>query len=162
SRRGPKRDGAVTPVGEPMRISSRPVESNGPGTLGPPRPVSPMGVPGAGVALAPGSWGPAADAESPFVPGSPPSGPGDGSGPGAGGGSGDGPGAGGGSGDGPGPGPGPGHPGPDGTRGPSTERATVILAAGTFASRLTGFLRVLTIGYVLGVSSLSDAYNYAN
>ena len=44
----------------------------------------------------------------------------------------------------------------------ATERATAILAAGTFASRLTGFLRVLAIGYVLGVSSLSDAYNYAN
>jgi putative peptidoglycan lipid II flippase len=36
------------------------------------------------------------------------------------------------------------------------------LAAGTLASRLTGFLRVLAIGYVLGVTSLSDAYNYAN
>jgi putative peptidoglycan lipid II flippase len=45
---------------------------------------------------------------------------------------------------------------------PSTERATAILAAGTFASRATGFLRVLTIGYVLGVTSLSDAFNYAN
>jgi len=47
-------------------------------------------------------------------------------------------------------------------RAPSTERATAILAAGTFASRLTGFARVLAIGYVLGVTSLSDAYNYAN
>ena len=47
-------------------------------------------------------------------------------------------------------------------RPPSTERATAILAAGTFASRLTGFLRVLAIGYVLGVGTLSDAYNYAN
>jgi putative peptidoglycan lipid II flippase len=36
------------------------------------------------------------------------------------------------------------------------------VAAGTLASRLTGFVRVLTIGYVLGVTSLSDAYNYAN
>jgi putative peptidoglycan lipid II flippase len=36
------------------------------------------------------------------------------------------------------------------------------VAAGTLASRLTGFLRVLAIGYVLGVTSLSDAYNYAN
>lgn len=44
----------------------------------------------------------------------------------------------------------------------STGRATAILAAGTFASRLTGFLRVLAIGYVLGVGTLSDAYNYAN
>ena len=51
---------------------------------------------------------------------------------------------------------------PKGPRGTSTERATAILAAGTFASRLTGFVRVLAIGYVLGVSSLSDAFNYAN
>jgi putative peptidoglycan lipid II flippase len=36
------------------------------------------------------------------------------------------------------------------------------VAVGTFASRLTGFLRVLVIGYVLGVSVLSDAFNYAN
>jgi putative peptidoglycan lipid II flippase len=41
-------------------------------------------------------------------------------------------------------------------------RATAILAFGTFASRLTGFLRVLAIGYVLGVGVLSDAFNYAN
>jgi putative peptidoglycan lipid II flippase len=47
-------------------------------------------------------------------------------------------------------------------RAPSTAQATAILAAGTFASRLTGFLRVLAIGYVLGVTSLSDAFNYAN
>ena len=33
---------------------------------------------------------------------------------------------------------------------------------GTLASRFTGFLRVLAIAYVLGVTSLSDAYNYAN
>ena len=45
---------------------------------------------------------------------------------------------------------------------PSTGRATAILAFGTFASRLTGFLRVLAIGYVLGVGVLSDAFNYAN
>ncbi len=123
SGRGRNRDRAITPVGEPMRISSRPVESSGPGSA-------------AGVALSPGSpgsWGPPAVAESPRVPDRP-AGAGDGSG----------------------------ALGPDGPRGPSTERATVILAAGTFASRLTGFLRVLTIGYVLGVSSLSDAYNYAN
>jgi putative peptidoglycan lipid II flippase len=40
--------------------------------------------------------------------------------------------------------------------------ATAILAFGTFASRVTGFLRVLAVGYVLGVGTLSDAYNYAN
>jgi putative peptidoglycan lipid II flippase len=44
----------------------------------------------------------------------------------------------------------------------STQEATAVLAVGTFASRLTGFVRVLAIGYVLGVGSLSDAYNYAN
>ena len=44
----------------------------------------------------------------------------------------------------------------------TTEEATAVLAVGTFASRLTGFIRVLAIGYVLGVGSLSDAYNYAN
>ncbi len=41
-------------------------------------------------------------------------------------------------------------------------RATAILAFGTFASRITGFVRVLAIGYVLGVGVLSDAFNYAN
>jgi putative peptidoglycan lipid II flippase len=41
-------------------------------------------------------------------------------------------------------------------------RATAIVAVGTFASRLTGFIRVLVIGYVLGVNALSDAFNYAN
>ena len=45
---------------------------------------------------------------------------------------------------------------------PSTGRATAILAFGTFASRITGFIRVLVIGYVLGVTVLSDAFNYAN
>jgi putative peptidoglycan lipid II flippase len=49
-----------------------------------------------------------------------------------------------------------------GARPPSTRRATAVLAAGTFASRLTGFARVLAIAYVLGVGSLSDAFNYAN
>ncbi len=44
----------------------------------------------------------------------------------------------------------------------STGKATAVLAAGTLASRLTGFARVLAIGYVLGVSPLSDAFNYAN
>lgn len=47
-------------------------------------------------------------------------------------------------------------------RPPSMGRATAILAFGTFASRLTGFARVLAIGYVLGVGVLSDAFNYAN
>ena len=46
--------------------------------------------------------------------------------------------------------------------GQSMGRATSVLAAGTFTSRLTGFARVLVIGYVLGVGVLSDAFNYAN
>lgn len=45
---------------------------------------------------------------------------------------------------------------------PTTGQATAVLAAGTFASRITGFLRVLVIAYVLGVGSISDAFNYAN
>ena len=52
--------------------------------------------------------------------------------------------------------------GPPRPPGSSTAQATTVLAFGTFASRLTGFLRVLVIGYVLGVGSLSDAFNYAN
>jgi putative peptidoglycan lipid II flippase len=46
--------------------------------------------------------------------------------------------------------------------GTSLGGATAILAFGTLASRITGFLRVLAVGYVLGVGTLSDAYNYAN
>ncbi|HEX4864663.1 MAG TPA: murein biosynthesis integral membrane protein MurJ [Acidimicrobiales bacterium] len=46
--------------------------------------------------------------------------------------------------------------------GSATGSATAVLAFGTLASRITGFLRVLVIGYVLGVGTLSDAYNYAN
>jgi len=57
-----------------------------------------------------------------------------------------------------------GRPGRAGRHGasPSAGRSTAVLAAGTLASRLTGFARVLAIGYVLGVSPLSDAFNYAN
>ena len=64
----------------------------------------------------------------------------------------------------PGPPPGgrPPAAGRRGAAGQSTSRATAVLAAGTLASRLTGFARVLAIGYVLGVGSLSDAFNYAN
>lgn len=61
----------------------------------------------------------------------------------------------------PAPGPAP-LSGAAGDSAQSLGRATAILAFGTFASRVTGFLRVLAIGYVLGVGSLSDAFNYAN
>jgi len=37
-----------------------------------------------------------------------------------------------------------------------------VLAGGTLASRLTGFVRVLVVAYVLGVGPISDAFNVAN
>jgi putative peptidoglycan lipid II flippase len=41
-------------------------------------------------------------------------------------------------------------------------RRSSVMAAGTVASRATGFLRVLALGYALGFNRLSDAYNLAN
>lgn len=41
-------------------------------------------------------------------------------------------------------------------------RRSTVMAAGTVASRTTGFLRVLALGYALGFNHLSDAYNLAN
>ncbi|HLI00906.1 MAG TPA: murein biosynthesis integral membrane protein MurJ [Acidimicrobiales bacterium] len=41
-------------------------------------------------------------------------------------------------------------------------RSTGVLAAGTFLSRLSGFLRVIVAALVLGSNRLSDAYNLAN
>lgn len=41
-------------------------------------------------------------------------------------------------------------------------RRSTVMAAGTVASRATGFLRVLALGYALGFNRLSDAYNLAN
>ncbi|MGB8859862.1 MAG: murein biosynthesis integral membrane protein MurJ [Ilumatobacteraceae bacterium] len=41
-------------------------------------------------------------------------------------------------------------------------KSNLAVAAGTAASRLTGLLRVMAFGYVLGNSSLTDAYNQAN
>jgi putative peptidoglycan lipid II flippase len=46
--------------------------------------------------------------------------------------------------------------------GSSLGSATTVLAFGTLTSRITGFIRVLAVGYVLGVGTLSDAFNYAN
>jgi putative peptidoglycan lipid II flippase len=37
-----------------------------------------------------------------------------------------------------------------------------VLAAGTFLSRLSGFLRVIVAAYILGGNGVSDAYNFAN
>ncbi len=41
-------------------------------------------------------------------------------------------------------------------------RRSGVMAVGTVASRTTGFLRVLALGYALGFNRLSDAYNLAN
>ena len=41
-------------------------------------------------------------------------------------------------------------------------KSNLAVASGTATSRLTGLLRVMAFGYVLGKSSLTDAYNQAN
>ena len=41
-------------------------------------------------------------------------------------------------------------------------KSNVAVATGTAMSRITGLLRVMVFGYVLGKSSLTDAYNQAN
>jgi putative peptidoglycan lipid II flippase len=41
-------------------------------------------------------------------------------------------------------------------------RRSTVMAAGTIASRATGFLRVLALLYALGQNRLTDAYNLAN
>ena len=47
-------------------------------------------------------------------------------------------------------------------RTPSSTRNAAIMAAGTSLSRVTGFARVLAVGWVLGQARLADAYNQAN
>ena len=41
-------------------------------------------------------------------------------------------------------------------------RSNITVAAGTSLSRLTGLIRVVALGYVLGQTSLADAYSLAN
>jgi putative peptidoglycan lipid II flippase len=41
-------------------------------------------------------------------------------------------------------------------------RSNVVVASGTALSRLTGLLRVVALGYVLGQTALADAYKLAN
>ncbi len=41
-------------------------------------------------------------------------------------------------------------------------RASGVMAAGTLASRVTGFIRTAVIAYALGTHALADAYNNAN
>lgn len=50
-------------------------------------------------------------------------------------------------------------PSPDTTR---IRRASGIMAAGTLASRLTGFLRTVAIAAAIGTHEVADAYNVAN
>ncbi len=47
-------------------------------------------------------------------------------------------------------------------RAPSSTRNAAVMAAGTSLSRVTGFARVLAVGWVLGQARLADAYNQAN
>jgi putative peptidoglycan lipid II flippase len=47
-------------------------------------------------------------------------------------------------------------------RGPSLVRSSGVMAAGTIASRITGFLRTLVLLYALGTKNLGNAYNVAN
>jgi putative peptidoglycan lipid II flippase len=44
----------------------------------------------------------------------------------------------------------------------SLVRSSGIMAIGTLASRVTGFLRTAVFGYALGAATLADAYNNAN
>ncbi len=53
-------------------------------------------------------------------------------------------------------------PGLQEPRAPSSTRNAAVMAAGTSLSRVTGFARVLAVGWVLGQARLADAYNQAN
>src|SRR6266581_507048 len=44
----------------------------------------------------------------------------------------------------------------------SLVKSSGIMALGTLASRVTGFLRTAVFGYALGAATLADAYNNAN
>jgi putative peptidoglycan lipid II flippase len=44
----------------------------------------------------------------------------------------------------------------------SLVRSSSVMAIGTLASRVTGFLRTAVFGYAIGVQTLGDAYNSAN
>jgi putative peptidoglycan lipid II flippase len=69
-----------------------------------------------------------------------------------------------------GPAPGPAPVTDDPATGPATLgegrpgllRSSVVVAAGTGLSRLTGLVRIVAIAYALGTSPLADAYNLAN
>jgi putative peptidoglycan lipid II flippase len=58
--------------------------------------------------------------------------------------------------------PAPGTPSARAVTEVNLRRRSTVMAAGTVASRATGFLRVLALLYALGANSLTDAYNLAN
>lgn len=53
-----------------------------------------------------------------------------------------------------------GHGGPGGR--PTLARSTAVMAAGTMASRVTGFGRLVALAYAMGFTRLTDSYNLAN
>jgi putative peptidoglycan lipid II flippase len=55
-----------------------------------------------------------------------------------------------------------GAPGGPTRRRASMFRSSSVMAAGTLASRFTGFLRTFVLLYALGTKNLGDAYNVAN
>jgi putative peptidoglycan lipid II flippase len=54
------------------------------------------------------------------------------------------------------------HSGGAGSDRPSLARSTAVMAAGTLASRVTGFARLVALAYALGFTRLTDSYNLAN
>lgn len=51
---------------------------------------------------------------------------------------------------------------PDGSAGSNIIRSSAVMAIGTAASRLTGFLRLAAMAYALGFDRLTDTYTLAN
>ena len=51
---------------------------------------------------------------------------------------------------------------PAGPQAPSLVRSSSVMAIGTLASRLTGFVRAAVVIFALGPAFLANAYNYAN
>jgi putative peptidoglycan lipid II flippase len=59
-------------------------------------------------------------------------------------------------------GPGPGQAGAEGTGSSSLLRSSGVMAMGTIASRVTGFVRSAILIYAIGTHDLGNAYNLAN
>jgi putative peptidoglycan lipid II flippase len=54
------------------------------------------------------------------------------------------------------------RPAPAGSTTSRLNRAAASMASGTLLSRVTGFAKLAALGYALGITRLSDAYNLAN